>query len=509
MRLLFIPAVLLAFPPAVFAAPVPLEPTIQADWRRDGIDERMKAALTGSGWRLEDDGHALDPKTKAAATEAVLKKAMLDLRQDARRAALEAVNLMLASGRPLDLENKKTIEVLSADLPAELVASILDPRSEMNTVRAMADADLSRVAAYFDGGRTWADRRAAARPVFAGTPRLRANFPYYTAQEQSVGERLRDSAETVIGRDPFGKIVLSRLSTDGKPELPPIVIEDQSGPVVARYDFRRRAIVLDREEVLSSVVAAAPARQASALRASLSTRAALMAYLAAHPEAAAAVVKANDVVLVHELTHAWQDRRDPIFREIVRDNLPDVQPLEYEEEASLTKNLYLRSKLEHDPASVKMDWELADYALMMHGRESWRQALFKDLNDTSPSRALPVQSVQDVQALRVARTKGRTVATSDDQRAKALDLRALRRGQKELAELKSAHDARMASLNAAIDKRGPGNHAALGRYYLIQAQSAQRSTDRNVLLDQAERYARASRNAVLIAAVRRAREKTE
>ncbi len=500
--------VLLAFAPRVASATVPVA-TAQADWRRDGVDERVKAALTGSGWRLENDGRALDPKTKAPATKAVLDQAVLDLRQDARRAALEIVSLMLASRKPLGLGDKKKIGVLSEDLPPELVAAILAPRSDINVIKAIADADLSRVAAYFDGGRTLADRRAAARPVFAGTPGPRISLPYYTAQEQSVGEALRASAAAEIHRDPFGKIVLSRLNTNGKPDLPPIIIEDQNGPVVAQYDFHRRAIVLDREEVLSSVVATAPARQASALRASLSTRAALMSYLETHPETVSAVVKGNDVVLVHELTHAWQDRRDPIFREIARGNLPDVQPLEYEEEASIAKNLYLHSKLTHDPASVKMDRELADYVLLMHGRESWTLALFKDLSDTSPSRALPVQSIQDVQALRIHGTKARTIVTFENQQAKALDLHALGRGQQELIGLKIAHDIRMAPLNAAIDKAGPASDRALGNYYLIQAQFAPRSTDRSALLDQAERYAKAARNAALIAKIRQAKGKQE
>ena len=57
------------------------------------------------------------------------------------------------------------------------------------------------------------------------------------------------------------------------------------------------------------------------------------------PEAISAVVKDNDVVIVHELTHAWQDRRDPVFREMTRGNLPDTTPLEYEEEAYKTKKL--------------------------------------------------------------------------------------------------------------------------------------------------------------------------
>ncbi len=507
MRPLHILALILAFPPAIFA--IDAAPTDSADWRRDGVDDRVKAALTGQGWRLEDDGRALDPKTKTAVTKAALDQAVRNLRQGARRAALETVNLLLTSGKPLEIADTQKIETLSGDLPPTIVAAILDPKSDMNKVKAMVDADLSRVAAYFDGGRTLADRQAAAQPVSAGTLGPRVDLPYYTAREQSVGEKIRASAETEIGRDPFGKTVLSRLNTHGKPDLPPVVIEDQNGSIVAQYDFRRRAIVLDREGVLSSLVATVPPRQASVLRAALATRSALMTYLEAHPEAVSAVVKDNDVVIVHELTHAWQDRRDPIFREIARGNLPDTQPLEYEEEANKTKNMYLHSKLRNDPASVKMDREFTDYTMMMQDRGFWKEALFKDLNDTSPSRALPLGSIQDIQAGRVARMESRAVVTTDDQQAKALDLSALGRGHKELAALNAAHDSRMAPINDKIDRAGPDSYKVLGSYYLIQAQFAARSTDRGALLDQAERYAKASGNAALIEDVRRAKERKE
>lgn len=502
-------AVMLALPAAADSAPIARLPgaeSPQADWRRDGVDDRVKEALTGKGWRLEDDGRALDPKTKAPAAKAVLDKAVLDLREDARRAALETVNLLLASGKPLEFSDKKKIEFLSADLPPALVAAILDPRSDMNMVKAMADADLTRVAAHFDGGRTMADRRAAAQPVAAGTPGPRVDLPYFADQEKSVGDKIRASAEAEIGRDPFGRTVLSRLNAGGKPDLPPIVIEDQSGTVVAHYDFRRRAVVLDRESVLASVVGTVPPRGASALRASLSTRAALLAYLEAHPEAVAAVVKDNDVVLVHELTHAWQDRRDPIFREIARGNLPDAQPLEYEEEAYKTKNLYIHSKLKNDPASVKLDQEFDDYLMMMHGPESWRMELVKTLNSASPSRALALPSLRDIQNARRARAQARAVPTADEQKAKALDLLALTRAQKELLALEAAHARRMAPMTDEIRAHAADRSRLLAAFYLGRALHAASAVERGVLLDKAAMYARASGNAILIEEVRKAKE---
>lgn len=509
MRPLLALAVILALSPASLSAQAPAAASAQADWRREGVDDRVKAGLTSLGWRLEDDGRALDPKTKAPVTKAVLDKAVLDLRQDARRAALEAVNVMLDPNRPPEMGDRPRLEALAQDLPPGLAAAVLDPKSDLSRTRAMAVAELDKVAAYFDGGRTMADRQAAAQPVSAGTPGPRVDLPYYTALERSVGEKIQASARSEIGRDPFGKTVLSRLNVDGKPDLPPIVIEDQNSGVVAQYDYRRRAVVLDREGVLASVVGTVPPRQASALRASLSTRAALMSYLEAHPEAVSAIVQDHDVVIVHELTHAWQDRRDPIFREMARGNVPDVQPLEYEEEAYKTKNLYLRSKLKNDPASVKMNDDFADYVMMTHGLESWKDLLFDGIKDASPARGQTIPSTRAIEAARLERVRNRSVATSEEQRAKALDLLALTRGARQLAEFETAHAKRMAALDPRISGATTAAYKDLGSYYLVQASTATRAPDRMTFLEKAGRYANSSGDKALIEEVRKAKEQKE
>lgn len=498
-------ALTLALPLAALAAPAPTSP--QADWRPVVKEERVKAGLTMAGWRLEEDGRALDPKTKAPATKAELDKAVLDLRHGARRAALEAVNMILDPKREPEITDGARLAKLAQDLPPGLAKAMLDPKSDLAKTRAMAVAELDTVASYFDGSRTMAQRQAAAQPVSAGTPGPRANHPYHTPQENSVGDKLRASAAAEISRDPYGRKVLARLEgPNGQPNLPPILIEEQTGDVVAQYDYRRGAIVLDRDSVLASVTGTVPPRQAAALRASLAAPAALLAYLDAHPEAVSAMAKDHDVLFVHELTHAWQDRRDPIFREMARGNLPEVQPLEYEEEAYKTKNLYIASKLKNDPASVKLDGELKDYALMAHGREGWMFSLHLLLKDSSPARAMPAQSIHQFQMDRLRRTQKRAVSTSEDQQAKALDLQALTRGGRLVARLESEHKRRMSALDTEIDRTAPDSSKLLGSYYLLQALSAARSTDRSVLLDRAERYAKVSGNKALIEEIRKAKK---
>ena len=498
-------AVFMACAPALRAAPGPAVPlaSVNADWRRDGVNEREQAALKSQGWRLEPDGRAISPKTKAPVPRAELLKVLSDLRNGARRAALERVNLMLSEGKPLGQEELEIVDALAPDLPAGLVTALKDPKSTPASLRALADADLSKVAAYFDGSRTLGDRMAAAAPVRAVEGGRRADLPYLSLDEQRLGDALRDASVRAIGADPFGKTVLSRLNgSDGKPDLPPILIGDL-GRAVAVYDPRRQSVVIDREILLTSVVEDAPPPQRAALRSKLGTNAALVAHLLANPSAVEAFARKNDVVMVHEFTHAWQDRRETVLREIARGNLPDAQILEYEEEAYITKNLYIHSKLKHDPASVREDEEFRDYVMMAHGIDAWREQLADGLGKATPAHALNLDSISRVQSARAAAARNRKVATLADQRDKALDLAALGRGNAALTASGQDQRARLKALHESGRKTSVERLDRLAIYYLGLAVNAPNRIERAVKLDAAERYARASGDKALIEAVRK------
>lgn len=502
-------AVILACAPAVHAAPGPAVALAQvpADWRRDVNSEREQNALRAQGWRLEDNGSAISPETKKPVSRGELIKAVTDLRNGARRAALERVNLMLESGQPLSFEDQEVVDALTPDLPPGLAKALKDPKSSPASLRAMADSDLAKIAAYFDGSRSLADRQAAAAPVRAVEGGKRANLPYLSADEQQLGDSLRSAAVKAISTDPFGRTVLARLNgADGRPDLPPILV-GELGRAVAVYDARRQAVVVDREILLTSVVEDAPPAQRTALRQKLSANGVLMAHLLANPSTVEAFARKNDVVMVHELTHAWQDRREPVLREIARGNLPDVQLLEYEEEAYITKNLYIHSKLKHDPASVLEDDEFRDYLLMAHGARSWREQLLETLERTSPAYAINIVSVGKILRARTDSTALRTVSTQDEQRNKALELSALHKGNSALTSLSTSMPARLTPLYADADKATVERLSRLANYYLRKAQSAANPVERTVKLEHAERYAKASGDKKLIEAVNREKGK--
>jgi len=500
MRSLLLAASLLAAAPVLRAQPAPPAPASAADWRKAGLDADARQALAGSGYRLEDDGRVLDPRTKAALTEAELAAALAELGMGARQLALERLRLLLSKDS-LTPADQDAVRALKAGLPDDVVKA-LDAGAAAAELRRLADQDLSRIAAYFDGARTAQGRLDAAAPVRLGAPGPRAPLPYFDDSERRLGDALRASAAAAIGRDPVGRAVLSRLNgRDGKPDLPPIVVEDAPGGEVAVYDYRRRALVLDRGALRDAVVGAVPAPQRAALRSSLPDRAALAAYLNAHADAVAAFARANDALLVHELTHAWQDRREPVMQEMARGHLPPALAVDYEIEAWTIKNLYVASRLRRDAGAAIDPFELADYESMTADHASWIADLTARYLAAAPN-AMDLKTVADLQGQRVARTRSRIVSTTAEQADKSLDLLTETRAERGLNAAVDAEGGRLKSLGrqaAAAAARAP---RLLALHYLAAARAAPDAVEAAAALQRAEEFASAAGDAALLAKIR-------
>ena len=500
MRALFLAVSLFAAAPlraAVFTGDAPL-----ADWRNAQLPDAMQQALRGAGFGLREDGRVLDPKTHDPLTPDQLADALARIGLATQRLALERLRLILAHS-PLTDSDRAAAAALKGNLPEDAVKA-LDANASLASLRAVADGDLSRIVAYFDGARTAADRRETALPVLAGAPGRRAPLPYFDDAERRLGDAMRAAAAAAVGRDPFGRKILARLDgPGGKPDLPPVVIEDLGGDI-AVYDYRRRALVVDRQTLLSSIADGVPAKDRGALEKSLAAQSALTAYLNAHPAAIASFAASNDVLLVHELTHAWQDRRDPVMQEMARGGLPAAVVIDYEAEAWMTKNQYLLSKLKFSPASVADDGELGDARRMLADPAAWLQDL-RATYDAAASNAMPLDTVRALQERRLEAARARPVASREEQAAKALDLAALTRAQAELASTQRSERERVAEqLRAAVSAQADGP-ALLAAYYLNAALGASNDVDYAVDIQKADEYARQSGDAGLTARVRAAK----
>ncbi|MEK7382501.1 MAG: hypothetical protein AAB262_04360, partial [Elusimicrobiota bacterium] len=133
MRFLLLAACLVA-PAPVRVAAAAVDAPVAADWRKAGLPDGVKDALSGLGYRFEDDGRVLDPQTKT----------------------------------PLDCDRLlAAIQSLKEALP-RMVSKAVDASASTAELRKLADLDLARISSYFDASRTLSERRDAAHPVRAG-----------------------------------------------------------------------------------------------------------------------------------------------------------------------------------------------------------------------------------------------------------------------------------------------------------------------------------------------------
>ncbi|OGR46391.1 MAG: hypothetical protein A2X37_07635 [Elusimicrobia bacterium GWA2_66_18] len=424
------------------AAPARTQATA-ADWRRSKLPDAAKDALTDSGYRFQDDGRVLDPETKSALTCEQLSQAVSRLNIATQQLALERLRLLLVKDTLTDAD-RAMIQSLKGNFP-EVVAKAVEASAGAADLRKLADRDLTRLAAYFDASRTLDERRDAAQPVREGEPGRRVNLLYFDESERRAGDALRAATAGELSKDSFGRMVIARLNgKDGKPDIPPIFVQDLNG-AVASYDYRRRALVVDGALLLMSVTEDAAPRDRTALRKTLSSRQALVDYLARHPEAAASFAAKNDALLAHELTHAWQDRREPIMREMALGNLPQAILIEYEVEAWITKNLYIHSRLQHDPRARIDPFELADYGKMTAGYAGWTDAIGKRYG-AAISNAMDIETIAAIQRRRVETARRRPATAKNDRTAKSLDLAALTRADRALQDAAGRLRARLERL---------------------------------------------------------------
>jgi hypothetical protein len=187
-----------------------------------------------------------------------------------------------------------------------------------------------------------------------------------------------------------------------------------------------------------------------------------------------------------------------------RGTLPAAVVIDYEEEAWLTKNQYLASKLKHDPASVADDVELADYRAMTANPDAWLRDLRSNYAGAA-SNAMNISTARAIQEHRLELARARTVANSAEQAAKSQDLLALGRASKELAAADTDERKRVTALLSGAQGGQASSYSLLAEYYLQSALNATGLVDYSVRIQKAEDYAVKSGDAELLAKVRAAK----
>lgn len=472
---------------------------IPVDWNELEVPlgEEEILGLRKLGFRLEPDGRVLDLELKVL-DAAGLAEARRLWGASERRQKLERLRAFLATqpqGSPLSAEARREAMLLADGRLYDLVR-----RNELTAaaLSRMARLDLNAVARVFDGN---AAKGAGAVAVVApdAAPSNRPRFPYLTAAEQQAGETMRAAAVTRLSRYERGRLILSRLNgKDGTPDLPPMLIED-AGTGAAMYDPVRRAVVIDREAAITELMQGVLPVDRAGRRRELQRPDALAQALAANPDVARRLMERNDVLVAHELTHAWQDRRDSIWRRMRKGHIPQAVPFEYEEEANLEKNLYFHDVLRANPGTDVDPQEMDDYQTMMTGYEVWLTRL-RAIYQRDGSGA--VRDLGEIRAALNARrdaVRNSPVRNDSERRRQAAFLLGLQRGEKALNDLESAHAARIrSSRSEPIAEARLRHNSVMALHFLEIATRTPDGPDRIIALDRARRYAQASGDATLI-----------
>lgn len=492
MRALLLAALLA--PSAAFGGDLGVIP---ADWNRLEVplgDEEIEG-LRKLGFRLEPDGRVLDLELKVLDADG-LSEARRLLHASDRRQKLERLRAFLATqpqDAPLSADARREAMLLA---DGRLYAMVQRNEMTAGSLSRLARLDLNAVARVFDGN---AAKASVAVTAPETAPANRPRFPYLTAAEQRAGEAMRAAAVTQLSRYERGRLILSRLDgKDGQPDLPPILVES-AGSGAAMYDPVRRAVIIDREAAVTELLQGERPAERAARRRDLERPDALAQALAANPDIARRLMEKNDVLVAHELTHAWQDRRDSVWKNMRKGRIPQAVPFEYEEEANLEKNLYIHDVLRANPGADIDPQELADYTLMMSGYRAWRGQLRRTYVDNGTG------SVQDLSAIRATLHARREAVqksspnTDQDRRKRLTLLLGMQRGERALDELEAAHAARIRNQQAGpIAAAERSNDSVLALHYLEVAARANSDTARITAQEKARRHALASGDAVLI-----------
>lgn len=472
---------------------------IPADWKNleAPLGEEEIVGLRELGFRLEPDGKVLDLELQAL-DAAGLARARQLLAASQRRRRLERLRAFLATqpqDAPLSPDARRQARLLADGTLFDAV-----DRGEM-TVRSlsrMARMDLNAVARVFDGNAA-AGSASVAVTAPETAPHNRPRFPYLTAAEQRLGERLQAAAVSQLSNYERGRLILSRLNgADGTTQLPPILVED-TGMGAAKYDAIRRAVIIDRNAAITELLQGVLPVDRAGRRRELDRTDALAQALAADPDAVGRLMARNDVLVAHELTHAWQDRRDTVWRRMRRGYIPQAVPFEYEEEANLEKNLYIHDVVRGNPGAAIDPQEVENYRSMLSDYTTWLRELRETYRADSDGSVADLTRIAALARARRDAVQNIPAKSPEEQRQKARLLGRIAAGEQAISDLQAAHAARMQALKSGdVARAGQESNPALARHFLAVGTPLPVGPNRTAALNRALVYARASGDAALV-----------
>jgi hypothetical protein len=411
-----------------------LTPEETASWLKphDCLKEPLHSAtqmtLLANGYRFDDgSGRILTPVSKAPVTRIEVAALAYQIGLNRRHSTLLAMQTVLKDqdpGKPLSAESETRLKAIAESNHDILPAEITDILASAGTARALAlkqtvEDSFVDSTRFFDGQKTVLDRAYAAVPGLR-IPALQAKTPYFDDPEKRLGAALAEDAAELLKANPVGREILDRLRDgSGKPRLPAMLVLRLGSGDGKEYD-RAGAVCIPGDPgsvIISYGTAVAATRQAlkEALAASgnkvsdqdrktfdagLDQPSRLAGLLLDMPELRRFVLSKLEGTLAHELTHAWQFRRDRSSVETSLGNLPGVILIENEHEAARVQLRYLHEELKTGRSKDLRTFDLDSYQLLLTDYDRWRDDISRNYLSMFPASAASYKTVAGLQAER-------------------------------------------------------------------------------------------------------------
>jgi hypothetical protein len=485
------------------------------DFHQQPVTDQERMQLLLAPCRFDEpSAHILCLDSKTQAKTPLPKLGMAYMRFQVRvqtgHSLLERLDLLL-SGQPADKPVSPEVAAKAKAMLAEgptdalsptLVSALNAPGAKAGDLRSQVDKAYTDSTRFFDGQTKLYDRFKEALPVIPGYNERKTPPQFFDDNERKLGQALRESAQAHFAQNPLGQELLAHFKDkDGKISLPPFLLLNIDPRYGAAYNPSNKTIVVNQQYVVDGIT------KDPALRKQLADPQKFAAYMLAHPEAREAFFKQHDIDLYHELTHAWQDRRDPLLSDMNRGDTPGVIHVEYEHEAFLQEMRYFHWKLLNDPNSVKDNPWLSNYMGLLSNFDQWRDGITQQYYQLWPRESATLPTAEGLQQERIS-TARRLMGESLYQAAsEGLKLLGLYRGEQDLTQVQDQSEKRMDQFKKGeyLTMRAQGI-PAVAKLYLANAQSAKVPIERTSDLQVAMSYAQASGDKGLIAQVKKAQE---
>ncbi|MBI4348900.1 MAG: hypothetical protein HY553_18830, partial [Elusimicrobia bacterium] len=377
------------------------------DLRGTPISENERLELAGLGFHFDDETGIVHNLEGKPSTVLEVRALLRTLALHHRHQALERLHTLLSKqdpGRPLP--------------PAALdqARKILENRPEVDgSIRRLVQSGASAGAAAKDVATAYAD----SQRFFDASAGLRAHLGaaldlplgprpprppvYYNDAEKQLGQTLGREMTELFSRYPTGREVLGRFrGLTGSTSLPEFSIVKLGPRAMGAYFPGTRSMAIGHDGAVRLILEPLDEPRRAELAPKLDTPQKLARYLLAHPQDRKRLLESIDDTIIHELTHAHQDRRTTVLSEAqAAGRVPAAVYLEFEREAFLTEMRYMHDKVVADPAKVvSKDW-FHMYRRLLESYPDWKREVVGTHASLFPDAAADFPTAQEIQKKRL------------------------------------------------------------------------------------------------------------